>query len=199
MAQKPVHPFSLIPFLNSPELLKRLQAKVDIKEGGQESRVTGIPSHIDNAVLCSKLLTLCNKNLIDIRELTASIRDAVSQVYEENALENGMLTGERLKQMLEDYHREFLKAINSRMTLLSQVTIQDNQDSDINESEDLFVDSTTDEVSETAAKKNTHRLYPYKDRMWHAPKNFTFPENAKRLIEWQLWVRGQPGYELNRE
>jgi len=74
---------------------------MDLKEGGQVSRVKGIPPHIENAALCSKLLTLCNKILVEVRELTKSVRDAVSQVYEEMALENRMLTGERLKQMFE--------------------------------------------------------------------------------------------------
>jgi len=119
------HPFSLIPLLNSLELLKRLQENVDLKEGGQVSRVPGIPTHIENAVLCSKLLSLCTKTFIEVRELTTSVRDAASQVYEENALENGMLTSERLKQMFADYHGEVLKAIDSRMTLLSQVTTLD--------------------------------------------------------------------------
>jgi len=80
---------------------------VDLKEGGQVSRVTGKTPHIKNKVLCSKLLTLCNRTLIEVRELTTSVRDAASQVYEEKALENGTLTGERLQQMFEDYHGEF--------------------------------------------------------------------------------------------
>jgi len=35
VAQNPGHTLSLIPFLNIPELLKKLQLKVDLKEVGQ--------------------------------------------------------------------------------------------------------------------------------------------------------------------
>ena len=35
VTRKPGHPFSLIPLLNSPELLKRLRGKVSLKQGGQ--------------------------------------------------------------------------------------------------------------------------------------------------------------------
>jgi len=78
--------------------------------------------------------------------------------------------------MFEGYHGEVLKAIDSRMTLLSQVTPQDTQDSDIAESEDVFVDNTTEEVSETVSNEKTHSLYIYEGRMWYIPKNFTFPK-----------------------
>jgi len=67
--------------------------------------------------------------------------------------------------MFKYYHGEILKAIDSRMTLLSQATPQDTQHSEIAESEDVFEDSITEEVSETVAKKKTHRLYAYKCRM----------------------------------
>jgi len=82
VAQNPGHPFFLTPLMISTELLKRLQAEVDLIEGGQVSRVTEILPHIENAVLCSKLLTPCNKTLIKVRELPTPVRDAVSQVYE---------------------------------------------------------------------------------------------------------------------
>jgi len=107
VAQNPGHPLSTIPLLNSPELLKGLHAKMDLKEGGQVSIVTGIPSHIENPVLCSKLFTLCNKTLIEGRELTTSVRDAVSQVHEEKALENRIVTGERLKNVRRLSRRSF--------------------------------------------------------------------------------------------
>jgi len=71
-----------------------------------------MPHHIKDIVLCSKLLTLCNKTLIEVRALMTSIRDAVSQMYEDKVLEKRMLTGKRLKEMFEDYHGEVLKAVD---------------------------------------------------------------------------------------
>ena len=144
VTRKPGHPFALIPLLNKPELLKRLQAKVHIEVGGQVSRVTGIPPHIENAVLCTKLLTLCKETLVEVRSLTSSVRDAVSQVYEEKALENGMLTGERLKEMFTSFHGEILEAIDSKIVLLGTALPQDPQDGDSAESDNIFVDGLTE-------------------------------------------------------
>ena len=60
-----------------------------MKEGGQVSRVTGIPSYIQNAILCSKLLKLCGETLAEVKSLTTNIQDAVSNAYEKKAEENG--------------------------------------------------------------------------------------------------------------
>ena len=72
------HPFALISLLNKTELLKRVQVKVGLKKGGQVSRVTGIPPHIENAVLCTKLLTLCKETLLEVKSLTPTVRNAVA-------------------------------------------------------------------------------------------------------------------------
>ena len=93
----PGRPFSLIPLMNNPKLLQRLQNKVSLNNGGQVSRVTGIPPHIQNAVLCSKLLKVCGETLAEVKKLTTNIRNAVSEVYEKKADENGHLTGGKLK------------------------------------------------------------------------------------------------------
>jgi len=149
VAQRLGHPFSLIPFLNSLELIKKLQAKMDLKEGDQGA--SGI----------SKRCGITGVRRKGFRKWNDHWRAP--------------------KKVFEDYHGEVLKAISSRMTLLSQATSQDTQNSDITESEDMFADSLTKEVSETAAKKKTHRLYTYEGRIWHVPKNFIFPTNAKLL------------------
>ena len=108
-----------MPLMNSPQLLERLNEKVGLEVGGQVSRVTGIPPHIQNAILCTKLLELCSETLGEVKELTTNIKTAVSEVYEEKAEENGQLTGERLKIMFDDYQDRVLKTIDDRMKDLS--------------------------------------------------------------------------------
>ena len=100
--------------------------------------MTGILPHIENAVLCTKLLTLCKETLVEVRSLTSSVRDAVSQVYEEKAIENGMLTGERLKEMFQSFHGEILQAIDSKIVLLGTALPQDPQDGDSAERDNIF-------------------------------------------------------------
>ena len=160
--------------------------------------MTGIPPHIENAVLCTKLLTLCKETSLEVKLLTSTVRDAVSQVYEEKTLENGILTGKRLKAMFESFHGEILEAINSKKLLLGTAVLQDVQDSDsVEKNDNIFVQSLTEEVNETIARTQTHRLFTYEGKMWQVPKNFTFPTNEKLLTGWQLWMGGQPGYQVS--
>ena len=60
-----------------------MKEKIGLKLGGQVSRVTGIPPHIQNAILCTKLLKLCSETLGEVKELTTNIKAAVSEIYEE--------------------------------------------------------------------------------------------------------------------
>ena len=85
----------MIPLLNSPECLKQLQGNLSLKKGDQVRRVTGIPPHIRNTILCSQLLTLCSETLVEVNSLTTNIKVDVSQAYAEKAEENGYLTGDR--------------------------------------------------------------------------------------------------------
>ena len=168
--------------------------------GGQVSRITGIPPHIQNAILCTKLLKLCSETLVEVKELTTNIKAAVSAVYEEKAEENGYLTGERLKIMFDDYQDRVLKTIDDRIKDISmrsvveeerEIVIDNFADDDIDETQDINSDVNL-------AERQQHRLYTHCGKMWHVPKNFSFPTNAKLLTGWQLWVGGQPGYKMKK-
>ena len=67
---------------------------MSVKEGGEVSRVTGIPPHIQIAILYSKLLKLCGKTLAEVKSLTSNIKPTVSEAYEQKVEENGHITGE---------------------------------------------------------------------------------------------------------
>ena len=196
VTEKPGHPFALIPLLNKPELLCRLRAMVSLEQGGQVSRVTGIPPHIENAIMCSKLLRLCDETLKEVKSLTITVKDAVASAYEEKAIENGQLTGERLRTMFEDYHGEVIKAIDERIKIISQnvINVEQQQDSNLDDDGAQFADGVTEDVDETPERQVQHRLYTYEGKMWHVPRNFLLPMDANLFTGWQLWIGGQPGY-----
>ena len=198
--KKPGHPFSLMPLMNSPQLLERLKEKVGLEVGGQVSRVTGIPPHIQNAILCTKLLKLCSETLGEVKELTTNIKTAVSEVYEEKAEENGHLTGERLKIMFDDYQDRVLKTIDDRMKDISmRPVVEEEPEIVIDNFADGGIDETGDINSDVnIAERKQHMLYTHGGKMWHVPKNFSFPTNAKLLTGWQLWVGGQPEYKTKK-
>ena len=101
------------------------------------SRVTGIPPHIENAIMCSKLLRLCDEILKEVKSLTITVKDTVASTYEEKSIENGQLTGERLKIMFEDYHGEVIKAIDERIKIISQnVSNVEEQESNLDDDEE---------------------------------------------------------------
>ena len=52
-------------------------------------------------------------------------------MYEIKVIENRILIDKCSKVIFEDYHKEFIKVINSRIMRISQKTPQDPQDGDI--------------------------------------------------------------------
>ena len=57
-----------------------------------------------------------------VRELTIQVKSAVNEAFEEKSVENGQLTGERLKAMLSDYQETLLSVIDERITDLPKIS-----------------------------------------------------------------------------
>ena len=123
-------------------MLKRLRDKVSVKEGGQVSRVAGISPHIQNTILCSKLLKLCGETLAEVKSLTSNIKNAVSEAYEQKAEENGHLTGEKIKRMFDEYHEQILHATDKRMKDMYMVPQVEAIETCIEVFADSVIDST---------------------------------------------------------
>ena len=104
------------PIVESSRSLNELNLKVSLDPFGQVKRVTGIPPHIENECLCAKMLRLCEETLATVRELMIQVKSAVNEAFEEKAVENGLLTGERLKEILSDYQETLLSVIDERIT-----------------------------------------------------------------------------------
>ena len=85
VAGMPGHHFSIVLILNKPKLLGRLKLLVSLEKGGQVTRVTWIPPHIENAVMGKILLLLCDQTLKEVKSLTLTVKDAVSSTIEEKA------------------------------------------------------------------------------------------------------------------
>ena len=126
---------------------KLLIVKISLEAGGQVTRVTGIPPHIETAVLCSKLVKMCKHTLREIRELTATIKEAVSEAFEEKALKNGHMTSEKLKELFEDYHAQVVKAIDEQISSLKIGRLVSNEEDSTSDNEDYpLLDGCVDEV-----------------------------------------------------
>ena len=87
------------------------------------------------------------------------------------------ITGEKLKGMFNEYHEHVLKAIDEwidDISIASQVEVTSEETIT-----DIFADNILEESRHNAQQEMQQRLYTYEGKMWHVPKIFRFPENAK--------------------
>ena len=105
---------------------------------------TGIPPHVQQAELIGKTLNLCIETLEEVKQFAITVKDAVKEAYEDRAEENGQVTGERLKQMLDQYHESMLGLVDQRLADLKnsiQTTAppqDDNENPNNNDDNGIF-------------------------------------------------------------
>ena len=133
-------------------------------------------------------------NWCHVKELTTSVKQAVAEAFENNAIENGHLTADRIKVMFDNYHEKVVEAIDERMNKITMFQPRQEEVTGPNDFE--FADGMIEEGGSNCNSNNTvpHRLYSYSGKFWHVPKQFCFPKDAKLLTGWLLWVSGQDGY-----
>ena len=95
--------------------------------------------------------------------------------------------------MFDEYHEQILHAIDEEMKYISMAP----QVKAIETCIGVFADSVIDSTRGSNIVQQ-HRIYTYNSKMWHVPRHFIFPANAKLLTGWQLWIGGQSGYSTNK-
>lgn len=108
------HPFSSIPLLNHPELIKKLQQKTTTKPGLMTP--TGIPPHIEQAKVCKVILEKCDNILDQFEGLHTKVEKVVEDVLEKTAYENGHLTVNRFAGMVGDMTQSILGKVDEKNT-----------------------------------------------------------------------------------
>jgi hypothetical protein len=68
---------TVIPLLNSESLLRELKKLVTTEPTESIKVPTGIPPHINNAILIKKILDLCINTLEEVKQLAESVKNAV--------------------------------------------------------------------------------------------------------------------------
>jgi hypothetical protein len=79
---------------------------------------TGIPPHINNAILMKEILNLCISTLEEVQMLTERVTVAVSEAYEEKAMENGQITTEQMRKIFVDYKNDMKMYIGDQIKTL---------------------------------------------------------------------------------
>ena len=197
----PAHPFSSIPLLQNPDLLLQLKDLITLEPTDNMKTATGIPPHINLAVMMKKLLSCCTETLKEVKNMVVNVQDAVNEAYENKAAENGHMTAEHMNAIVVSLETNIIDLIDQRMSALEkkidEAGLQGRQ-ADTGggrDSEDdgfPFADSQEDYAEPTAH----YRLYAYSGKWWHVPENFELNTTINLRSAFRLWLFGMPGHQV---
>ena len=66
-------------------------------------------------ISCKKILSLCEATLDAVKGMIETVKMSVKDTYEEKAAKNGQVTGERLKQMLDEHQASMVQLIDDKL------------------------------------------------------------------------------------
>jgi hypothetical protein len=70
------HPFTTIPLLQAPELLRRLQEKVTVDKTSNLNQPTGVPPHVGHTIRIERAIQLVSETLNTVQEQGQTLQDA---------------------------------------------------------------------------------------------------------------------------
>jgi hypothetical protein len=148
--------------------------------------------------LIKNTLNVCKETFEAIKDMAEGVKNAVKEAFEEKAEECGQMTGERMKNMMEDYHAKMEHLIDVKLAELNHSFPPNQNDGASNENDDddghIFAEGEEEEIV-TNNEAIRHRLYAYGGRFWHVPKDFAFPQGVRLDTGWRLWICGLPSNE----
>ncbi|KAI2510970.1 hypothetical protein MHU86_3442 [Fragilaria crotonensis] len=196
----PGHSFATIPLLNNASLLQGLKGLVTIQPTESMKVSSGIPPHVNNAILIKKILDLCIGTLEEVKKLTESVKAAVSDAYEAKAMENGQITLEQMKTIFSAYELEIKSYVKDQITLLRQeIPLQTHQEQAPAEGtvDDFGVPFADGELDEPQAHSSfCFRNFAHGGRFWCVPEAFQLPSRIKLENGWRIWLQGLPGFQI---
>jgi hypothetical protein len=104
--------------LDNPALLRDLKEFMTLECSGSVMTPTGIPPHIHHPKLTARCLNLCQMTLTKAKNMAIEVRQAVSDAFEEKALQNGVVTTQSLAEMFKEHHKKMDELITTRLAAL---------------------------------------------------------------------------------
>ena len=160
-------------------------------------------------MMCRDILETSKETLLEVKNISLNIKEAVGAAIEEKAEQNGHITGEKLKEVLGDQYNNLSQLVDNKISDLIDSLVaeggllrRDNNNYDDGNNSFDFVDGKEDEVEPTscdAAGHIRHRLYCYSGRFYQVPELFEFPADLKLDTGWKLWMGGQPNYRIKNK
>ena len=180
----PGHPFMAIPVLQNGELLNKLKQQVTTDESDNMAP-TGIPPHVSQSVELHRLLELSTTILEKVSEQNEVIRTSIFDAIERHAINHGSITRTHLTEILNLFKAELKEDVRAQLQELHQNGFGGNATT-----------TTADQhrTGNNPSSKTKYEMYWYKERAWHVPEGFIFPDDTKRNVGFKLWLLGMPNY-----
>lgn len=198
MVKYPGHDFSKVTILHHPTLLKDLKQLVTIQPTkGVLVSPTGVPPHIGLAVQVAEVLDTLGELVCQFGEHGDKLMLAVEEALDSKAWESGHVTGNRLKEILEDYKKESIETVDRQLqgmrAELQQVIQQGHNRSGGggSEFEGFEVDLESGRASEGGeGGLQVRTVFSYDGRFFAVPKEYKFPK-ANLRDGLRYWLQDQ--------
>jgi hypothetical protein len=114
--------------------------------------------------------------------MATKIKESVSEAFEEKAIENGQMTGERMANMLGAHQDQLLGLVQQKLSEIqlnapAALQIDYNHDDVANNNLPDEADDnggTVDDAVIAPTDALRYLLYQYEGRFWHVPHEFVF-------------------------
>jgi hypothetical protein len=184
MENIPGHAFTNMPLLHDRALLDHLQALVTIKPTpGVMTTPTGIPPHVGLAQQLKEVLGKVSSLVACFENQTRSVVAAIDDAIENKSLESGQVTGNRLKEILDGFQKESVKAMNEKLDGLREEFSASRGQSSLSGGQER-------QRAAPATTNTITNIFTYDGRFFAVPQSFNFPK-AKLKEGLRLWFRGQ--------
>ena len=208
----PGHDFCKLTILHDSVLLNDLKQLVTLQPTkGVLLAPTGIPPHIGLAVQVSEVLDTLGELVNKFGEHGDNLMLAVDAALEDRALDNGHITADRLRDILQTYRNDSIEAVDRQLqsmrTEVREAILRVGRrvggpgaDDDTNDEEvafamDLFDDADADDGMGVPAGggggRKVNDVFSHKNgRFYAVPVNYSFPK-VNLLQGLRCWFRDQ--------
>ena len=183
MVKYPGHDFLKIPILHDTVLLNELKELVTTEPtDGVMVSPTGVPPHVGLAIQVSNVLETLDTLVHQFGVHGDNLMLAVEEALDNKAWESGHVTGSRLKEILDEYRKGSIAAVdrqlNGMRVELRRVVRPGEQehhgaDSDL---EGFEIDLESEGGSVGGAGRKVRTVFSYDGRFYAVPMGYQFPK-----------------------
>jgi hypothetical protein len=187
MVQFPGHDFTNISILHDRALLDGLRALVTTDPILEVMAVpTGIPPHVGMAQQLATIMDMLTDLVEKFGEHGNNLMAKVEEALDTKAWESGHVTGSRLKEILENFQKDSIGAVDRR---LEGIRVEFNRAMQRGDEPnvDLEVPRMATQNQGVGAPLST---FAYGGKFYGVPKNFSFP-NVRLREAIRFWLFGQ--------